>query len=408
MDLLTPLLAAAIATAPVPPPVEAPHPQDAALAARVDRVLERAVAEGRIVGAVVVVARDGRIVHARAAGLADREAGRPMTVDTPFRLASMTKPVVSVALMRLVEQGRLRLDDPVTRWLPGFRPRLADGSEPVVALHHLLTHTSGLGYGFQEPEDGPYHRLGVSDGLDHAGIDLDENLQRLARAPLHFAPGTAWRYSLGIDVLGAVIERASGRSLPEAVAQLVTGPLGMLDTGFVAVDPGALAVPYADGAPAPVRMPAEIAVPLPAEIGHAVRFAPDRAADRSAFPSGGGGMVGTAGDFVRLLEAVRSGGGALLRPETVAQMRRDQVGAQAQTQGPGWGFGYGWAVLEDPAAAGTPQHRGTLQWGGAYGHSWFVDPVAGLSVVALTNTAFEGMSGAFPAEVRDAVYGMAP
>ena len=114
-------------------------------------------------------------------------------------------------------------------------------------------------------------------------------------------------------------------------------------------------------------------------------------------------------DALAFLEAIRQGGGPILRPGTVATMMRPQVrAAGARTQGPGWGFGYGWAVLENPAAAGTPQGRGTIQWGGAYGHSWFVDPEAGLSVVALTNTAFEGMSGAFPGEIRDAVYGHVP
>jgi CubicO group peptidase (beta-lactamase class C family) len=116
-------------------------------------------------------------------------------------------------------------------------------------------------------------------------------------------------------------------------------------------------------------------------------------------------MAGTAGDFLRFLEAIRTGGAPILERETVDTMATDQVGPQAETQGPGWGFGYGWGVLVDPAATGTPQASGTLQWIGAYGASWFIDRVNGLSVVALTNTAFEGMSGAFPADVRNAVYG---
>lgn len=398
------LLLAAAALAAAPPPTA-----DAAMAARIDRVVETAITERRIVGAVVVVARDGRIVHARAAGMADREAGLPMTLDTRFRLASVTKPIVSVAVLRLVEQGRLDLDAPVTRWLPAFRPRLADGRAPEITLHHLLTHTAGLGYGFDQPADGAYHRLGVLDGLELPDTDLAGNLGRLAQAPLHFAPGRDWRYSLGIDVLGAVIEQATGQSLPEAVAQLVTGPLGMRDTAFFAAGAQPLAVPYADGVPEPVRMDDhDSRVALPPEIGHAVRFSPARAFERTAYPSGGGGMIGTARDVLRLLETVRTSGGALLRADTVARMTRDQVGAQAQAQGPGWGFGYGWAVLADPGAAGSPQNPGSLQWGGAYGHNWFVDPKAGLSVVVLTNTAFEGMSGGFPVDVRDAVYGRGP
>jgi CubicO group peptidase (beta-lactamase class C family) len=131
----------------------------------------------------------------------------------------------------------------------------------------------------------------------------------------------------------------------------------------------------------------------------AVRFAPSRATDATAFPSGGAGMVGTAGDVLTFLETLRTGGAPILEPATVATMMKDQVGVQAATQGPGWGFGYGWAVLDDPAAAKTPQGAGTIQWGGVYGHSWFVDPAGGKSVVLMTNTSTEGMSGRLSQEV---------
>ena len=116
-------------------------------------------------------------------------------------------------------------------------------------------------------------------------------------------------------------------------------------------------------------------------------------------------MIGSADDIMAFLEAIRAGGGPILTEQTVDEMMRDHVGPQAETQGPGWGFGYGWAVLSQPSFSDTPQNAGTIQWGGAYGHSWFVDRSAGLSVVALTNTAFEGMNGAFPIQIRDAVYG---
>ncbi|WP_207485152.1 serine hydrolase domain-containing protein, partial [Arenibaculum pallidiluteum] len=299
--------------------------------------------------------------------------------------------------------GRLRLEDPVTRWLPEFRPRLSDGTEPVIAVTHLLTHTAGLGYGFQEPPEGAYHVLGISDGLAEPGMSLEENLRRLAQAPLAFPAGTSWRYSLGTDVLGAVMERAAGTGLAQLVRDTVTGPLDMPDTGFTVADPGRLVTPYADGKPEPVRMHDGIGVPV---HGRVARFAPSRILDPRSYPSGGAGMVGTAGDVLKFLEAIRTGGAPILARSTVEAMMADQVGMQAQTQGPGWGFGYGWAVLVDPASSRTPQSKGTIQWGGAYGHSWFVDPVERLSVVALTNTAFEGMSGGgtFPVEIRDAVY----
>ncbi|AWJ83572.1 serine hydrolase [Azospirillum sp. TSH58] len=396
------LTVAAFAETAFTEPAVAESAIDPVIGARLDPVIDRALSEKRIVGAVVLVAKDGTIVYHRAAGYADREAGAEMREDAIFRLASITKPFVTAAAMRLVEDGRLDLDAPVTRWLPDFRPALPDGSTPDITIHQLLTHTSGLGYTFLEPAGGPYHRLNVSDGLDQPGLSLKENLARLSAAPLTFAPGTGWRYSLGIDVLGGVLETIEGRSLSDIVRDTVTAPLGISDTGFSVRDASRLTKAYADGDPEPVAMMDRLAVPL---MGFAATFAPSRILDANSYQSGGAGMAGTASDVLRFLEAIRTGGSPILKPETVRMMVRDQVGATAQTQGPGWGFGYGWAVLDDPAPTGTPQAAGTLQWGGAYGHSWFIDRRNGLSVVALTNTAFEGMSGAFPTDVRNAVYG---
>lgn len=373
-----------------------------AMTERLDAAVATAIAERRIVGTVVLVAYRGQVVYRRAAGLADREAGAAMTENAIFRLASITKPIVTAAAMRLFEDGRLDLHAPVTTWLPGFRPALVDGARPDISIHHLLTHTSGLGYGFLEPSDGPYHRLGVSDGLDQPGLSLEDNLARLSLAPLAFSPGDGWRYSLGLDVLGGVLEAITGKGLAECVRQLVTGPLSMTDTDFVVRDIARLAKPYADGTPEPVPMTDDISVSL---FDAAATFAPSRILHPASYPSGGAGMAGTADDVLRFLEAIRTGGYPILGRGTVELMMRDHAGPQAQTQGPGWGFGYGWAVLVSPDEAGTPQAAGTLQWGGAYGHSWFIDPLRDLSVVALTNTAFEGMSGRFPVEIRNAVYG---
>jgi CubicO group peptidase (beta-lactamase class C family) len=395
-------LALASPSLAAPPPVPVATAPDAALTARLDKVVDTAVAEKRLVGTVVLVARDGKVVYHRAAGLADREAGRPMREDAVFRYSSVTKPFVTAAVMKLVEDGKLNLGDPVTRWLPDFRPKLADGTEPVITLRQLLNHTSGLTYGLAETPSHPYHQLGVSDGIDQSGITLDENLRRLGQAPLAFPPGSAWRYSLAIDVLGSVLEKATGKPLPQVVAETVTRPLGLTDAGFVARDPTRLTAAYYNAQPAPKRMTDNLDVSLGAT---AVRFAPSRGTDKTAFPSGGAGMVGTAGDVLSLLEALRKGGAPILKASTVAEMMKDQVGAQAATQGPGWGFGYGWAVLDDPAVAKSPQGAGTVAWGGVYGHNWFVDPKSRLTVVIMTNTAFEGMNGAFTTQVRDAVYG---
>lgn len=376
--------------------------QHASLASGLDAAIDTAIADARLVGTVVLVAREGEILYRRAAGFRDREAGAAMREDAIFRLSSVTKPLMAAAAMRFVERGLIALDQPVTRWLPDFRPALADGTRPPILLHQLLAHTAGLSYRFLEPDGSAYHRLDISDGLDQPGLALTENLRRLAEAPLVFAPGAAWRYSLGFDVIGAVLEAAADKPLSEIVREEVTEPLGLSDTGFAVSDPDRLAVAYVDGAGRPERMDGTVAAPL---WEGTVRFAPARILDPASFASGGAGMAGTAADILTFLEAIRTGGAPILRPGTVATMMHDRVGPQTWTQGPGWGFGYGWAVLADPALAATPQGKGTLHWGGVYGHSWFVDPVNALSVVMLTNTAFEGMCGRFVTDVRDAVYG---
>jgi CubicO group peptidase (beta-lactamase class C family) len=178
----------------------------------------------------------------------------------------------------------------------------------------------------------------------------------------------------------------------------------MRDTAFSVTPSERVAVAYVDGDPSPRRMTAGTVVPLPEGLGHSLRFDPERAFDAGAFPSAGAGMLGTADDVARALEVFRGDGAGLLSKDAATRAATDHVGAHAATQGPGWGFGYGGAVLVDPHAASTPQARGTLQWGGVYGHTWFVDRGNGLTVVLLTNTALEGMSGALPREVRDAVY----
>lgn len=180
---------------------------------RLDAVLDAAISEERIVGTLVIVARDGAVVCRRAAGYAEREARRPVRDDTLFRYASMTKPIVSAAALALVEAGKLGLDDPVAQWLLAFEPRLDDGRTPTITVRHLLTHTAGLTCSFFEPEDGPYHRAHVSNGFDDARTSLDENLARISQVPLAYEPGTRWGYSVATDVLGASWpRRAAARS----------------------------------------------------------------------------------------------------------------------------------------------------------------------------------------------------
>ncbi|AIQ19195.1 beta-lactamase [Paenibacillus sp. FSL H7-0357] len=373
------------------------------LSGRIDEVMDRTLADKRLVGAVIKVAIDGTMVYSRAAGYADRGLNRLMREDALFRLASVTKPIVSTAALVLVAQGRLQLDDRVDRWLPEFRPRLQNGELAQLTVRHLMTHTAGLSYRFFQEENSSYQRAGISDGMDQSGITLEENMRRLASVPLLYTPGTEWRYSIATDVLGAVIAKVTETTLGEAIDSLVTKPLGMSDTGFIAADPERLATPYANNYPEPRPLldPDKIAF-VDGTAGFLL--APGRALDAAAYPSGGAGMVGSAGDFLHLLETLRQGGGPLLPESLVHEMTTNQIGDLPMPFWPGRGFGLGITVLKDPAAANTPESPGTWRMGGTYGHSWFVDPKQRLSVVAFTNTLLEGMSGQFTVDLCEAIY----
>ena len=374
--------------------------------ARLDAVIDRWVGSGRIVGAVLMLARDGELCYRRAAGWADREAGVPVREGTTFRLASMTKIIVSAAALALVARGRLSLDDLVTDWLPDFTPSLPDGGPARITVRHLMMHTAGLSYDFLEPGDDRNARAGVDQGLDRSTLTMAENMRRLATVPLVHAPGAAWRYSVATDVLGAVIEQAAGMPLPRAVARLVTGPLGMAATTFGAANPSRLAAAYRDSRdeadPRAVRLSAAGDI---LAVGSGVPASPGRALDPAAMPSGGAGMCGTATDYLRFLEAIRTGCAPILPPELAAAMVTHAIESlRAWTEGEGWGFGLGVAVLLDPAAAASPQSSGTWQWGGVLGSHCFVDPAERLTLVAMTNTGVAGVIGAFPEELRDAIY----
>jgi CubicO group peptidase (beta-lactamase class C family) len=283
---------------------------NSALARELDQVIDVAISLNRIVGTVIMVAHRDAIVYQRAAGFADREARRLAQPDTIFRYASLTKPMVSATALALVDQGKLRLDDPVSEWIPEFRPRLSDGREPVITIRHLLTHTSGLSYAGNEDENGPYHEAKVSDGLDQPGLSITENLQRLAAVPLWFEPGTRFEYSLALDVTGEVLARVGGKPLDALIAALITEPLEMSDTGFTIRDSKRLAAAYVDAVPAPSRMQDQQIVPFPPGAG--VVFVPDWILRPNSYPSGGAGMAGTAGDFLWLREQVEASGGQSL------------------------------------------------------------------------------------------------
>ncbi|WP_425928340.1 serine hydrolase domain-containing protein [Pseudomonas sp. NyZ201] len=373
--------------------------------ARIDAALDSAINEQRLVGAVVLVARRGEVTYRRAVGLADREAGLAMRADALFRLSSVTKPITSAAALALVAQGRIGLDDPIARWLPEFQPTLADGTRVAITVRQLLSHTAGLGYGFLEAQGGgAYARAGVCDGLENAPLSLEENIRRLATAPLLYRPGTDWGYSIATDVLGALIERVTETGLAEAIEQLVSKPLGLTDTRFQVADRSRLTAAYLNAEPAPRRMQGVEVIEV-FENTAGIRMDADRVLDDNAYASGGSGMVGTAGEFLVLLETLRQGGGALMPASLVKELGSVQTGQLELANWPGRGFGLGFTVLTDPQAAQTPESVGTWRLGGAFGHSWFVDPAQQLSVVAFTNTAFEGMFGQFTVDLCNAVYG---
>lgn len=369
---------------------------------RLDDIVEAAVAAQKIVGAHIIIMQHGQCAYQRAAGFADREAGRVLEKDAIFRLASVTKPIVCATALALIEQGKLSFDQPVTDWLPDFTPLLPNGQPAQITLSQLITHTAGLHY-LDAPDDAPYRRANVSSGVSGPIISMAENLKRIATVPLKFAPGTAWHYSLATDVLGAIVALAYGGTLGEAVKTLVTQPLGMSDTIFTPTDMTRLTAAYADGVTRPDRMEGDHYIAAGPNKG--TRLWAERALNKDAYQSGGSGMVGTAPDIIKFLEAIRQGGAPILQQSSLEPALQNQTGSLRETIDPGHGFTHlSVAVLSDPKAAKSPCAKGTICWGGVFGHAWFIDRAAELSLLIMTNTAGEGSGGNFPNDIRDAVY----
>ncbi len=368
---------------------------------RINTLIDHALEAGRITGAVVLVHQDGQSIFRRAAGFADREARKPVAFDTIFRLASVSKPIVAATALAMIDQGLLGLSDKVADHLPWFHPNTVDGKTADITIHQLLTHTSGLAYDPALEELPPGQE--ITQGLANTDLDFEANFSRHNAIPLAFQPGTQWAYSFATDILGAVIAKVHGGMLEDAVVHFVTGPLGMVDTRFHVTDTDRLAVAYADSQPSPVRMPDPWRDSD--DSGWSITYSPSRIFNPRAFQSGGAGMVGTAADFIAFLEAMRTGGGGVLKAETVGMGFANQIGS-LDAGGPGVKFGYFGGIFDDPVLAGTPHSKGTVQWGGVYGHNWFIDPARRLSVLSFTNNALEGCMGEFPKRITDAVYGV--
>lgn len=363
----------------------------------VTRAVDDAIAHRRIAGAVVLVSRDGRLLHEQATGMADLASATPMRRETVFRLASVTKPIVAVTVMHLVEADELDLTTPIHHWLSDFRPAISDGSTPDITIDHLLTHTAGLSYRMGEPPGSDYDRLEVSDGLDRTGLTLQENLDRIARTTLRAVPGSEFRYSVAYDVLGGIVESVTGTTLPVAVDQIVSRPLQLHGLGFSVGELAQVATAYSDGL---IPITDE---PIPNDV-NVVRFSPERIFDHTQWPSGGAGAAGTAGNVLRFLESVALGGSPILTSRTVTEMYAARIGRQLVGTALHDSFGRGWAITSPDTGPLYGLPIDSVHWGGVYGHSWAIDPATRTVIVALTNTTPEGMAGAFPADVARAAF----
>ncbi len=371
------------------------------LTKKLDALVDKAVSENLVVGAVILVLQDGKTIYKRACGYADREQNTKMKLDAIFRLASMSKSITAACVLCLVKDNLIKLDEPVTKYLPYFHPKTADGKEVTITIAQLINHTSGLGYPFIEGPGGQYHKANICDGLSGTEIKLDDNLKNLAALPLLFDPGKSWHYSLGFEVLGAVVEMATQKPLSESINNKIAAPLKMKDLVFYINEKRKkrLVAAYynSDNETRIIRMTNSQFMPY-GRSGFV--FDPDRALNKNAYQSGSAGLNCTAVDYMRFLEALRQS----KKPLQNLEMQRIRSQNFPISIGPGWSYGYAGAILVDPVLAKTPQSKGTLMWGGAWGHNWFVDPEKKLSVLCLTNTAPSGIQGQFPDSIRDTIY----
>ena len=366
--------------------------------ANLDRALHGYVDRQLIPGVQTLVWRRGELVHRDRYGFVDVEEQTPVQEDTIYRLYSMTKPITSVALMMLYEEGHFLLENPVSRWIPEFADTQVwiGGTaedpetkrlETPLTIQHMLTHTSGLTYGFQYQNavDERYRQFALGSFEKAPDYDLDRCMELLAAQPLLFEPGTSWNYSMSTDVCGALVERISGMKLDEFFAKRIFEPLGMTDTAFAAPE-------------------SDVARCSPLYV-----FAPGKGMNRlssarsmtrgESMLSGGGGLVGTGDDYLRFCRMLLGGGELdgvrLLSPRTVEFMMSNHLpegrtmnemgqSTFAETAMAGTGFGLGFSVLLDPVANGALGSVGLAAWGGAASTAFWVDRSEDLAVVFLT------------------------
>jgi CubicO group peptidase (beta-lactamase class C family) len=382
---------------------------------RIDSVLQQAVDRGEIGGAVALVLRDGQTVYSRAFGWSDREANRRMTTDAVFRIASQSKAITSVAIMSLVEEGKIALTDPVSRFIPAFqRTTVATRSDTgrvivrarrAVTIRDLLTHTAGISYGTDSLVAPLYREKGLGSAAGPQGwYFADKNepvcdvIERLATLPFVAQPGERFVYGYNTDILGCVVEKVSGVSLDEFIRKRITAPLGMRDTYFFLPKDKAtrLVAVYASGTTNQiVRAPDG-----PPGQGDYV------GGPRKTF-GGGAGILSTAADYARFLQMLLNGGaldGArILAPKTVDLMTTNAVDSLYSRNGEG--FSLGFRTLERAGAIGRVESVGSFGWGGAYASTYLVDPKERLVLVFMINQLPDrsGVPAKFPALVYQAL-----
>ncbi|MEE2778841.1 MAG: serine hydrolase domain-containing protein [Acidobacteriota bacterium] len=385
--------------------------------ARLDTHFERRYLEpGKIAGCLTLVARDGKIAWLSPQGLSDRKRNAPMTEDTLFRIYSMSKPITSVALMALYEEGHFQLDDAAGKIVPALRDLrvyrsgnhpsfLTDPCERPMSVRDLLTHQSGLTYGFMECSnvDAAYRELGIGD----RSSSLETMIQGLAELPLEFSPGTRWNYSVATDVCGYLVEVLSGQRFDTFLQERIFDPLGMTDTGFQV----------------PVGQVGRFAANYERAPDKSLRLLDDPRTSPYLEPagllSGGGGLVSTATDYARFCQMVLGGGeldGArILSPRTLGLMMTNHLpgdadlsrlasGSFSETTYDGIGFGLGFAVFLDQARAEAVGSPGESYWGGAASTIFWVDPSEDLTVVFMTQFMPSGTFN-FRGQLKSIIYG---
>ena len=360
-------------------------------------VLRREVASGRLPGAVAMIARHGKIALLESVGQQDPASGTTMKNDSIFRIYSMTKPVVSVAVMMLMERGQLLLSDPVGQHLPEFAnqrvhtPQGLKAPQQAATVQDLLRHTAGLTYEFLG--DSEVHRQYGEVKIASRDRTNAEYCETLAALPLQFEPGSVWAYSRATDVLGRLVEVISGQTLGQFLQQEIFGPLGMVDTGFVV----------------PPDQHHRIAEPFAQDPDGGVLMKILDAKQAPKLESGGGGLMSTAMDYARFLQCLRNkgeqGGVRLLGPHTVDFMTADHLDGRpidGTLLPPGHGFGLGFAVRTTQGVSAVPGSAGLYYWGGIAGTTFFVDPA--LDMYALMMIQAPNQREYYRPLFRDLVY----